>query len=642
MACMFHGEDSASRGRLYVNCDPGAEILGLYECKVCDAHGALPTIQKFYGDQPVEEGDENSEIRLEILRVAAAYYHQALGDSPEAFAYLRGSERNLSTDTIIVHQVGYASDEIEQDLGEGTIKKLPSRALYRHLRDLNFTTSDILSTGLVTENRDKKLIDSLSGMITIPYKIAGNVVQIRGRSWPYQDTDPKPKYKTCGGNSTRLFNSDAVWDNTEIIVTEGEFDAMILSQYGFANVVGAPGAKSWQDAWDGYVNQMRRIWLVFDRDPAGEQGAVKIVDKFGAKVRRIHLSPEGSKCDPTQWFGQGNTTHDFQSLIDAAKRGGLIVTVADAIEEHREYQGQPGLKLGTELLDMGISPGLHPSQVMVILAKTGTGKTIKLLNTMQRMRMVDGQEDLKFLFLSLEQTRGEWWERARRIHRFYNLDSNEEECADWWHDNIAIVDRNRLTRDDIYATVDDFDYRFGRLPDVLMIDYLGYWARSFRAVSKYEQVSEAIMTVKEMAKDMRKPVIIPHQVSRVAKEGEEFGTDAARDSGAIEETADFLLTLWSPDNNLGRQESEKQGIVKERVGKSRHGGRGLLVDYRWAPLSLVMVPMGEARLEQLAKDEMVYASPGFRDDWETAVWRHRTGFKGATQKPGSTYEQDDF
>lgn len=286
---------------------------------------------------------------------------------------------------------------------------------------------------------------------------------------------------------------------------------------------------------------------------------------------------------------------------------------------------------------MAINPGLQAGQLAIVLAKTGTGKTIYLLNMMQRMSMVPGQEDLTFLFLSLEQTRGEWWERARRIHRFYNLDATDEDAADFWRDRILLVDKNRLTPDQIRQALDDFDYRMGKLPDVLCLDYIGYFAQSFKG-ERYERTSDAVMTLKEICKDARIRTVAPHQVSRMAKDGEEFGTDAARDSGAIEETSDFLLNIWSPDNTLARSEDERQGIIKQRIAKSRNGQRGLLIDYRWAPLSLTMVPVTDP-LARYATDEMLYAGPRYRDDWERAVWRHRTGIKGETARPGHTYDQ---
>lgn len=632
-ACFFHGEDPGDRGRLYINCNPNADILGLFDCKVCEAKGALQTIKKHFGDfDEKEHEDDDSESRLEIFRVAAQYYHDQLADYPDVLRYLKGPERCLTIETIVEHRLGYASDEVVQDVGTGEIKHVPSRALYHHLRDLGYSAKDIIATGLVVENRDKKLIDSLSGMVTIPYRVAGNIVGIRGRAWPYEDKT-RPKYKTCGGEKARLFNTDVTWHNTEICVTEGEFDALVLNQMGYP-AVGVPGAKTWQDSWDGYVKDMRRVWLVFDRDPAGESGSLKLLQRFGTKARRIALSAEGIKTDPTQWVSQGHTAVDFQRLLDAAQLGGLLVTVDQAIDEFAEVQGQSGIRFGIEMLDQAIKPGLLPGQVCTVLAKTGTGKTIFLLNALQRMAMDPGQSGMKMLFVSLEQTRGEWWDRARRIFRFYNDDATDDDARDFWRERLMIVDKNRLKENDIKQVIDDFDYRVGSNPDLIALDYLGYWAQSFQG-ERYQRTSDAIMLLKGIAKDVRIPFLVPHQVSRVAKDGEEFGSDAARDAGVVEETSDFLLAIWSPDNNMGRTEDEKQGIINMKILKSRHGSRGLLMNFYWAPLSLCMVPAGDPRVH-FARDEMLYAGKGYRDDWQTAQWRHKTGFKGAAQKPGMT------
>lgn len=638
--CFWHGEDTSKRGRLYINCNPNADIPGLYECKVCDAHGALATIKKHFGDYDEDqETDDNSETKLEIFRIAAQYYHDQLADYPEVLKYLKGSERMLTLETIIEQKIGYASDELVQDVATGQEKWVPSRALYHHLRDMGYSAEDIIATGLVTENRKKQLVDSLSGMVTIPYMVAGNIVAIRGRAWPYDSNSKRPKYKTCGGSKARLFNSDVTWHHDEVVVTEGEFDALILQQMGYP-AVGVPGANTWQDGWDAYLKDKRRIWLVFDRDPAGETGTQKMMERFGTKARRIALSPENVKCDPTQWVAQGHTAQDFQQLLDLAQKGGLLVTVDEAISEHAEVQAATGIKFGFDLLDTAINPGLLPGQVAVVLAKTGTGKTIFLLNMMHRMAMQPSQDDLKMLFISLEQTRGEWWERARRIFRFYNLDATDADAADFWRDRLMIVDKNRLSEDDVKQIIEDFDYRVGHPPDLISLDYLGYWSQSFRG-DRYQRTSDAIMSIKGLAKDVMIPIVTPHQVSRMAKDGEEFGSDAARDAGVVEETADFLFAIWSPDNNMGRTEDEKQGVINMKILKSRHGSRGLKLNFYWAPLSLVMIPQGD-KLVHLARDELVYASPGYRDTWETAVWRHQTGMKGPTQRPGNVTTQTDL
>ena len=622
--CFFCNEEQNKRGRLYINIDDDAEIPGLFKCFLCDERGSLISIKRHFGD-PVNEKEEVGEEMFRIFKVAAAYYHDALADNEDAFSWLRGQERGLSVETIVEAQLGFA------EAGNG---------LFRELRqNQGFSLKEIIATGLIRENKSTgKFVDSLQNMVTIPYFVAGNCVGIRGRAFPYDEKSGQPKYKTCGGTKSRLFNSDAVWHTDEVVICEGEFDALALGQIGVP-AVGVPGARNWQEHWDGYMVDMRRLWLAFDPDKTGQDGAKKIKDRHGARVKEVTLHHNGKAVDVTDWLVGGHTLAEFEEAKKAALVGGLLITVDEALSEHEEVQGLDGVKFGNEELDHWLSPGLLVGQLLVVLAKAGTGKTVWLLNTMHRMKMVPGQEKLRFLFVSLEQTRGEWWERARRIHRFYNLEATDKDALDYWRDSLLIIDKNRVTPDDLNSALDDYEYRMGGKPDCVFVDYLGYWARSFKGEG-YQRSSDAVMSLKEIAKERRLAIVAPHQVSRVAKYGEEPDADAARDSGVIEETADFLFILWSPDAQQGKSDEEKSGVVHLKIGKSRHGGRGVKLNYQFAPISLTLIPHFNTTDEKLlkrARDELRYEQE-YRDKWEQAVYRHRTGIEGHLE-PNPGYQE---
>lgn len=613
--CFFHGEEQNKPGRLYFHLDPGGDD-GVYYCFVCGEKGNLAGLKRHFGDATTVVEDE-SLARYEIVHEAAAHYARTLSDFEEVVQYLLGPKRGLTVNTIVDLQLGYAAEEAP---------------LYPHLRDLGYDHDSIVNTGLVVERENGRgVYETFRDVITIPYLTAGNIRTLRGRAWPWEKGDKRPKYKSLPGDAGRLFNSDVTWDNTEVAITEGEFDAMVLGQIGVP-AVAVPGAGVWGDTWDAYFTDTKRIYLVFDEDKAGKAGKAKLQERFGSKAREINLSSDGRKLDPTDWVQQGHDLNDWTALVlEANKTGGFLITVDEALEEFTEYQGADGLKFGCGVLDAAIKPGLLPAQLMIVLAKTNTGKTIWLLNQMQQMAMHPHQSTEKFLFLSLEQTRGEWWDRARRIYRFFNQDDSDNDALEFWRDRLLIADRNRLTSADVMNAVDDFDFRMGQPPSCIFLDYLGYWSRSFRG-DEYARISDAVMELKATAKDLRIPIVAPHQVNRMTKEGEVFGSDSARGSGVIEETADFVLGLYSVDNQLARDESEKSGIISGKILKSRHGGRGQSFQYQFAPLTLAMVPVGnpnDGGLVKLAKEEMGYREN--RDSWQQAIYRHKTGMKGNLQ-----------
>lgn len=150
-----------------------------------------------------------------------------------------------------------------------------------------------------------------------------------------------------------------------------EFDAILLNQLGFP-AMGVPGVATWQDKWDGYVSMVDNVYVLFDSDEAGIKGSARMRERFGAKIRELHLPEEnGELPDITDWivrFGRG--PDDIRALIDEARGGSYLVTVDQAFTEHQEVQGATGLQFGIEKLDHILRPGLLHNQVMVVTART--------------------------------------------------------------------------------------------------------------------------------------------------------------------------------------------------------------------------------------------------------------------------------
>lgn len=569
-------------------------------CHRCDWRGAFNALRKFYGDPIIKDHEEPSQANTEALRAilndAAEYYHDLLADHEDAYRFL-SQERGLSLETIQKHQLGWADG-----------------ALHIHFKD-KYSLKDLQESGLV----DRTGRDFFQNCITLPYHMAGNVVQIRGKQIG-------AKYLTPPGNKARLFNTDVTWGADQIIITEGEFDALILEQLGYA-AVGVPGATSWQETWGGYFDDAKKVFVVFDNDTPGQTGAEKVALAIGPKARIVKMPEHGpgeKKNDPSEWIvNKGKSKDDFDMLLIKAK-GGHLVTVDDGYQEWSEVQSLTGLKLGIAPIDRVLAPGILPAQVMIVLAKTGTGKTIFTLNVFQSMAYAN--PDARILFVSLEQTRGEWYERARRIFQFHNPDAEDKDILDYWRPRLLMVDKNRITEEELVSCIEQYEFELGEKPDLIAVDYLGYWARSYKG-DPYERTSAAIMALKAIAKDQRVAFLAPHQVSRVAKFGEEMEADASRDSGVVEETADFMLTLWNEDNRKQKQQEEKVGAVNCKIVKSRHGGVGTQVQLQFAPLSLAMIPMGHM-FAQRARDEMHWAAQG--EAYSMALHRHRTGCRDMT------------
>lgn len=596
--CFFCGEADGKRGRLYINTDPSQDPYAQFHCKLCDRVGALNALRKFFGDPILRDDDDHTPsdpVKRNVMRLAAEFYYENLVTDENVYNYLR-EVRGLEFETIENHRLGYANGGLRQ-----------------YLESKQISQSDMIESGLVKQTGS----DFFKGHITIPYMVDGNVVSIRGK-------EIGGKYLTPAGNKAYPYNIDTVKNADEVVICEGEFDCMIVEQLGYG-AIGVPGANTWQDSWTDRLKDVKRVYICFDPDDAGRTGAEKLSTKLGGRAKIIELPEEAPGNDVSDWIVEyGHTAEEFKLLLGRST-GGMLITVREAYERWLEVEGNPnlsGLKFGMTKLDEAIKPGLLPGQVMVTLAKTGAGKTISMLNFFHRMKRE--QPDRKFLFVSLEQTSNEWFERARRIHKFYEPSAKILDTVSFWEQNFMMIDKNRVTEDELVNCIHQYIYEMGEKPDLVAIDYLGYFANGFKG-DKYAQVSAAIMSCKAIGKEFQLPMYTPVQVSRLTDAGAEPELGAARDSGVIEETADFVFALWADDQKKGVDQAERTGEVNMKILKSRHGGVGTKVSMLFTPKTLAMIPQNDP-LHYKAADEIRLVKVG--DDLDTVVYRNLTGWDG--------------
>lgn len=581
--CFYCNEPADKRGRLYINTDMNAEPLGLFSCFLCGESGGFNKIRKHFGDPIIQSGDDytpdtpTTSKQHAIMQAAASYYYDKLADNKEAFEYLR-EDRGLSFETIEKHKLGWADGGLTKFLME----------------ERGYALGDLLRSGLTTEKGE----DFHQRKITIPYHRYGSVVTIRGK-------DMNGKYRGLPGAKSPLFNADSCFNTEQLVICEGEFDCMMMEQMGFT-AVGLPGAATWQDDWTPMLEDVKTVFVCLDIDAAGKSGADKTALKVGNKARIVTLPEEvnldGSFADVSDLVNKfGYSEEEFKMLL-IRSRGGMLLSVREAYDRWLDVEGNPdlqGLRIGMSVIDNAITPGLLPGQVMITLAKTGVGKTISMLNMFHNI--LEEDDDASILFLSLEQTRNEWFERAQRIYRFYHPWADPKEVLAFYENRFLLTDKNRVTEDDLVSCVEQFEYETGRRPKVLAVDYLGYWARAYKGEA-YERTSAAIMAMKAIAKEFEFPVITPHQVSRMGEAGEEISLNAARDSGVVEETGDFLVALWNADQKIGTKQEERHGHVKAKILKSRHGGSGHETVMQFAPMSLVLAERSGPYFNQAANE----------------------------------------
>lgn len=593
--CKVCGDSRNLRhAHLYVNRDHGA-----WKCHRCGESGSFADLQKLHGDTP-ESTSQAIHGRWTVYNAALDICQDILLDYPFVLKYLR-EERALNADTIGKYRLGYMD-----------------QSFYSQMKAKGFNMADMREAGLYGDNSNTPLF---LNRIVIPYMDRDNIVNLRG--------------KKIGGNVLQasgvtlpIFGSDNVrTTKQDVYICEGEFDTMYLDQLGY-RAAGIPGANVFKESWATWFDSARRVFIILDADDAGRKGAEKIKQIIGTKGRIVELPiPETEETTDIQeyFLRDGYTVDDFEILVDE-HRGKRLFTVGDALRERDLLSTLTGLKLGWKDLDHWIHPGLLPGQIMVVLAKTGVGKTAWLTQVLHNLSEYYIYEDyghkpigeaVPILVLSLEQTKSEIVNRMERIATLWDP-WLPQELFERAHRNVRVNDENKLPPSDLRVLINEFSDEVETPPKLLILDYLGYWARTFKGGSRYEKVSDAIMELKAVAKEYGVAIIVPHQVSRGGKRGERLELDFARDSGVVEETADFAMSLWAPHS---RDEDQDQPIsiqdradVRLEILKSRHGGKGKETRMLWAPASLALPAAGDARMKRLIHKEYEWIDDGLLYD----------------------------
>jgi DNA primase len=107
--------------------------------------------------------------------------------------------------------------------------------------------------------------------IVIPCLVAGRIWYLKVRR-----ANGRSKYSQVSGGQIALFGVDTIANHDTVVVTEGEFDAMLLHQET-GDLVGivtlGSAAARLPDAWVPYLLGVQRLLVAYDTDAAGAEGA---------------------------------------------------------------------------------------------------------------------------------------------------------------------------------------------------------------------------------------------------------------------------------------------------------------------------------------------------------------------------------
>lgn len=229
----------------------------------------------------------------------------------------------------------------------------------------------------------------------------------------------------------------------------------------------------------------------------------------------------------------------------------------DRIDElHRHGGGMRGVSSGFSDLDNLLS-GFMPSNLIILAARPGQGKTALVLNMAQNVAV-----------------------RQKKAVGIFSLEMSKEELVDRLLVSQADVDAWRFKTgrlsDSDYVRLSDAMGELGDAPifiddtpgltitemrskarrlhlehdlKLLIVDYLQLVDPGRRYDNRVQEVSVVSQSLKNLARELQVPVLSASQLSRAVEHRGERKPQLAdlRESGAIEQDADVVMFIYRPD-----------------------------------------------------------------------------------------------
>ena len=272
----------------------------------------------------------------------------------------------------------------------------------------------------------------------------------------------------------------------------------------------------------------------------------------------------------------------------------LLSTTFEDIERYGKEGGMMGVKTGFDKLDE-MTTGFHPSDLIIIAARPGMGKTALCL-TMALNTTIRTITPTPTVIFSLEMARAQLVQRMLcseaeiDIHRLRGGRLTPKEinklgmAAGPLHDaKIFIDDTPGINVMEIRAKCRRLKLRENI--GLIMIDYLQLMGIGDRAENRQQEIAQISRSLKGIAKELNTPVIAVSQLSRAVEQrtgNHRPQLSDLRESGAIEQDADLVLFVYREAvyirNKEGGVDSEEYkdaaNMAEVIIGKQRNGPVG--------------------------------------------------------------------
>lgn len=278
--------------------------------RILAARAKIPVPESNFDSEKAALLKKKRDALVEILLASARFYLSNLygGKADAHLEYI--SRRKLAPTTVKKFGLGASLD----------FYSLPE-----YLSGRDYSKENLLDSGVLTESKNGRLIDSQGGRLIFPIINAfDEVVGFGGRLLEKSDF---AKYKNT--KETMVFNKSKTLYNVnllkklkrtqtikEVIVVEGYMDTISLYQAGFHNVVASMGTSLTKDQARLVKRYTENVLISYDGDFAGQKADLRGLEILKDENLNVRVVPMPEGLDPDDVAKQGADA--YQACLDAA------------------------------------------------------------------------------------------------------------------------------------------------------------------------------------------------------------------------------------------------------------------------------------------------------------------------------------
>ena len=237
-----------------------------------------------------------------------------------------------------------------------------------------------------------------------------------------------------------------------------------------------------------------------------------------------------------------------------------------------------GIPTGFHDLDEKTS-GLQRSDLIIVAARPGMGKTAVALNIAQQSAVKHGTSAIIF---SLEMSKEQLGQRLLAMQarvEMQKLKQGDLDRKDWDRVSLGVDELNnsKIVIDDTPGiSLMEMRNKCRRLKaeqglDLIVVDYLQLMTFEGKTDNRQQEISALSRNMKLLAREMNCPVILLSQLSRAPelRQDKRPMLSDLRESGSIEQDADIVIFLYRDD--YYNENTEKPGVCEVNIAKHRSG-----------------------------------------------------------------------